>query len=73
MSLHITYILSKQSDQAKLFSPYKNCLNKMSNSNKISTKFDTEITENEEYLKIKFDKFKAEASSSIYIEMFSLN
>ena len=40
-SFHITEISSKQINQDKIFSTYENCLDKMSNNNKISTKFDT--------------------------------
>ena len=45
----------------------------MSNSNKISTKFEIPITEKEEYLKMKIDKYKAETSSSIGTKLLALN
>ena len=45
----------------------------MINNNKISTKFDTERTENEEYSKMNFDELKSEASSSTDMKMFVLN
>ena len=45
----------------------------MSNNNKISTKFGASRTENEDYFKMQFDKFKTKASSSIYTKMFNLN
>ena len=41
MSLHITDIKSKHSNQAKLISTYENHLEKITNNNKRSTKFDT--------------------------------
>ena len=45
----------------------------MGNNNKISTKFDIEKSENEEYFKMKYDKLKTEASISINIKLFTLN
>ena len=45
----------------------------MSNNNKISTKFETARTENEEYFKMKFDESKAQASSSIDMKLLTLN
>ena len=59
MSLQIKDISSKQRNQAKQFSTNEKRLENMRNNNKISTKFDTEITENEEYFKMKLDEFKA--------------
>ena len=45
----------------------------MSNSNKIITKFEIPITEKEEYLKMKIDKYKAETSSSIGTKLLTIN
>ena len=45
----------------------------MINNNKITTKFYTSITENEEYFKMNFDEFKAEASISIDMKLLTLN
>ena len=45
----------------------------MRNNNKISTRFDTARTENEDYFKIKFNKFKAKASIPIDMKLFALN
>ena len=45
----------------------------MSNKNKISTKFDTARIENEDYFKMKSEKFKAKASSSIDMKILTLN
>ena len=42
----------------------------MSNKNKISTKFDTSRTENEECFKTKLDEFKAKAYISIDMKFF---
>ena len=65
LSIHITEISFKYSEQAKLFPSYENHLDEISNNKKISTRFDTARKENEEYSKMKFDKFKTEVYSFI--------
>ena len=65
LSIQITEISSKQSEQAKLFPSYENHPDDISNNKKISTRFDTARKENEEYPKMKFDKFKTEVYSFI--------
>ena len=44
----------------------------MINNKKISTKFEIAITENEEYIKMKFDEYKAEIYSSINMKLLTL-
>ena len=73
MSLQIKDISSKHSNQAKQLSTHENRPENISNNNKISTKFGASRTENEDYFKMQFDKFKTKASSSIYTKMFNLN
>ena len=77
MSLWIKEITSKKYYQAKSISSftsnYNDRIENMRNNNKISTKFDTERKENEDYFKMKLDKFKPRAYSSIDMKAFSLN
>ena len=73
ISLQIKYISSKHSDQAKQCLNDENYLDNMSNNNKINTNFDTSITKNEEYSHMKFDKFKAKASTSIDMKLLIIN
>ena len=63
-------ISSKQSESDKIFS---GCLEKISNNNKISTKFEISRTETEAWLKIKFGEYKYKTSISIYMKLLALN
>ena len=77
LSLQTKDILYKQGYQVNLFSAftstYDDRLENMSNNNKTSTKFEIERIENEEYLKIKFDEYKAETYIVIYMKLLTLN
>ena len=48
---------------------YDKRLEKISNNNKITLKFDTSREENEELYNKKFDDFKSKATISIYMKM----